>query len=67
MRAADEDKESEVKSRGALELNSMAVFLLDILFYSSQRQGGENWGKNSWKSLDLVVIKPVGSYRLVLW
>lgn len=41
MGAVDGDKESEVKSRGTVGLNSMAIFLLSLLFCPSQNQGGD--------------------------
>lgn len=64
-KALDGDEEKEVKSRGAVALNSMPIFLPVLLFCPSQHQGEDNWESDSWKILALVIIKPVGLYRLV--
>lgn len=61
VKAVNGEKKSKVKSKGDVGLNSMAFFLLNLLYNSFQSQRGDNWGRDSWKSLDLVIIKPVGS------
>lgn len=67
-KALDRIRESEMKSRRVMGFISIAIFLLGLLFCPPQNQGGgNNWGSDSWKSLDLVIIKPVGPYRLVMW